>query len=825
MASSRKTALPDQADASGPQSAHHRSEFPSFSSLRWRKAWRDLWLHKLRSLLVILSIAVGIFAFGLILGARQTITQELRQKYMAVVPASATVHASAINEGMVETIRRMPQIAAAAGRLSTVVRFRNQEGEWHDLQLYALDAYENSQVNIIKPYLGAWPPADRDILIERDSLFLTGAELNNALLLETREGYQRSLTISGLVHDMNQLPAQITGIPYGYVSRDTLEWLGMSPDYNELQILVAGDRFNKAHITEVTEAVGDRLEKAGAYVYWKEVPEPGEHIVEEFLPTIIVLMTTLGLLALLLSAFLVINVITAVVTQQQKQIGIMKSIGARAGQITSVYLRMVLLLGVAALLLAIPLSAAGAHQFSRFIAGQLNFDLNELRPIPSVILLEVIAGLLIPILAALYPIRNGTRVTVREAIQEYGLEQGGVQQTPLDRGLAKLPVSRPLHISLRNTFRRKGRLARTLITMILGGAIFMSVITVRGSLFNTLEETLTSQGFDVQILLDRPYRQALIEQEAEQVPGIAALETWHLLQGILVHGQETDGDSVIVYALPPETNLFDPTIKQGRWLVPEDEAAIVVPISLAANEADIALGQDMTLRIAGEEREWTVTGTLEAFQPPITPASVYISQSYFEHQIGDYDRADLIRVRVDKAAGYSDRQVRRLLEGRLEAVGIEIRSVHTTSEDRAIFGERFDIITVILLLMAFLMAIVGALGLMGTMSINVLERKREIGVMRAVGASDSAVLRIFVVEGIIIGILSWIGGILVSQPMSWLMSRQIGMAFLDLPLHFRYNWLGPLYWLGIVLIISTFASLLPAYNAARLSVHETIAYE
>ena len=82
------------------------------------------------------------------------------------------------------------------------------------------------------------------------------------------------------------------------------------------------------------------------------------------------------------------------------------------------------------------------------------------------------------------------------------------------------------------------------------------------------------------------------------------------------------------------------------------------------------------------------------------------------------------------------------------------------------------------------MAIVGALGLMGTMSINVLERKREIGVMRAIGASDSAVLRIFVVEGVIIGLLSWMGGILISQPMSRLISRQVGMAFLELPLAF-----------------------------------------
>jgi putative ABC transport system permease protein len=825
MASSSKTTAADLSGAMSPQPTQRKRAAPSFSSLRWRKAWRDLWLHKLRSVLVILSIAIGIFAFGMILGARNTITNELPVHYMSVVPASATLHTSPINDSVVESIQRLPEIAVATGRQSTIVRFLNENGEWHNLQLFALEDYDNSGVNIVKPFLGAWPPGEKEILVERNSLYLTGANLDDELLIETSDGQQRSLKLSGLVHDMNQLPAQVTGIPYGYVNRDTLDWLGLSSNFNELQILVAEDRFNKAHVIQVAEEVRDKVEKAGVYVSWTEVPDPGKHLVEEFLPTIILLMTTLGLLALVLSAFLVINVITAVVTQQQKQIGIMKSIGAKAVQITSVYLRMVLLLGLAALLLAIPLSILGAHQFSRFIAGQLNFDLNELRPSGSVIALEIVAGLLIPILASLYPVRKGTRVTVREAIQDYGLQQERSHQTPIDKLLANLPLSRPLRISLRNTFRHKGRLARTLITLMLGGAIFMSVITVRASLFNTLEQTITSQGFDVQMQLDRPYRRERIEQVAEGVPGIAALETWRLQQGIMVYGDETDGDDVIVYALPPDTALYQPDIIAGRWLLPDDEAAIVVPTSLANDYEEVELGQEMTLRVAGQDIEWRVTGILETFQPPIAPPTVYVNQAYLEKKIGDYSRVDLIRILVDDAAGYGDTAVAQTLEDRLNAAGMEIRTTHTTSDDRDIFGERFNIITVILLIMAFLMAIVGALGLMGTMSINVLERKREIGVMRAIGASDGAVLRIFVVEGVIIGFLSWMGGILISQPMSRLISRQVGMAFLELPLDFQYNWLGPLYWLIIVLFISAVASLIPAYNAAQLSVRETIAYE
>jgi len=127
--------------------------------------------------------------------------------------------------------------------------------------------------------------------------------------------------------------------------------------------------------------------------------------------------------------------------------------------------------------------------------------------------------------------------------------------------------------------------------------------------------------------------------------------------------------------------------------------------------------------------------------------------------------------------------------------------------------------------MAVLIALVGGLGLMGTMSINVLERTREIGVMRAVGASDGAVLRVFVVEGLFIGLLSWLAGILLSLPISKLLSDVVGVSFLDEPLIYTFSLRGALLWLGLVLLLAGLASLLPAWNAARLTVREVLAYE
>jgi len=157
--------------------------------------------------------------------------------------------------------------------------------------------------------------------------------------------------------------------------------------------------------------------------------------------------------------------------------------------------------------------------------------------------------------------------------------------------------------------------------------------------------------------------------------------------------------------------------------------------------------------------------------------------------------------------------------------GLRVSSVETIASIRENIENQFLVIVIFLAIMAVLIAIVGGLGLMGTMSINVLERTREIGVMRAVGASDIAVLKIFLVEGLFIGLLSWLIGAILSLPISRLLSDMVGVAFMEAPLSYTFSAGGALLWLGIVLILAAVASFLPAWNASRLTVREVLAYE
>ena len=106
-----------------------------------------------------------------------------------------------------------------------------------------------------------------------------------------------------------------------------------------------------------------------------------------------------------------------------------------------------------------------------------------------------------------------------------------------------------------------------------------------------------------------------------------------------------------------------------------------------------------------------------------------------------------------------------------------------------------------------------------------LERTREIGVMRAIGASDGAVLRIVVVEGIIIGLLSWVIGGLLAFPVGAALSSAVGRILFQTALPYTFSATGVFTWLGIVVILAGIASFLPAWNASRLTVREVLAYE
>src|SRR3954452_15945055 len=373
---------------------------------RWRKVVRDLWSNKGRTVLVVLSITVGIFAVGTIASTRVMLSHDLSVDYAAINPSSAILFTAPFDDDLVRSVRRIDGVREAEGRFSVVLLFKTGPDQWSNLRLEAIDDFHDIRLDKVRPETGLWPPPTREVLIERAPIQLTDADVGDPLTLKLPDGRQREVRVAGLTHDLNKVPASFSGTPYGYITFDTLEWLGYPRSFNVLRVLVDGNAADKKHAQSVIDQVRNKVEQSGRTVRWMWIPPPDTFAADDILRPMIIVLGVLAFLSLFLSDFLVINTTSALLMQQVRQIGMMKSIGAGNGQIMRLYLGMVLIFGLLALSIAIPVSSLVASGITRYLAGLINFDFVGFRIPLQALALEIAVGLLVPLVAALYPIAS-----------------------------------------------------------------------------------------------------------------------------------------------------------------------------------------------------------------------------------------------------------------------------------------------------------------------------------------------------------------------------------------------------------------------------------
>jgi len=795
-------------------------------NIRWRKVFLDLLGNRTRTLLVVLAITVGVFAVGFVAGAQTILLRELARGYVASNVASATIYTQPFDEQFVNSVMRMPEVETAAGRRTVTVKVLLASGEEKRLVLTAVPDFTNMQLDKLFPVAGQWPPIEDGILMEQLSLSFIESDIGDTIRIELDDGIEKNINILGSVHDANVPRAEITNRAFGYVTQSTLDALGLDDSFTELRYRVAENSHDKAHINDITELIEDKLEKSGRQVFFTNTPKPGEHWAQGIIETLVLLFTIFGFLILGLAGFLVINTITALITQQIQQIGIMKLVGGRRPQIMGMYFVMVLAYGVAALLIGVPVSIFMARWVVNFATDLLNVRVISSVIPANVVLMQVSVGLLVPLLAALWPVIQGVQITTHRALNNLGLQSGSVSQHLTDRLMTFLqrwmPIQRPLIISFRNTVRKKGRLALTLLTLIMGTALFIAVLSVRDSVELTIENFLRYHQYDVSLALERPYRTIQLTNLIEDVEGVTAVEGRITTNVRRIYADDSIGGTIPLTAAPADSTLMAPELEAGRWLLPEDTNAIVVNTDLMDDEPDLSLGDEILLNIDGRELNWQIVGVVRG---SASGAAVFVEYNYFAKIARKTGQATTLKIITQQHESQYQSEMVDKLETHLEKNGIRVSSTQTTENIRETTTYRFNIIVGFLVLMAVLLAVVGGLGLTTTMSINVLERIREIGVLRAIGASDHAVRQIVLAEGVFIGLLSWFVGSFLSLPIGQLLSQQVGMALLGFPLSFRFALEGMFMWLLIILLLAIIASLGPARNASRLTIREVLSYE
>ena len=793
---------------------------------RWRKVLADLSDNKMRTLMVVASIAVGAFAVGTITTAYAILSEDINASFASAHPANIEIVTDPFEDDFIRSVEKVPGVADAEGRHILGVRASLDGETWQSLDLVAYEDFEKPNINLLAPLEGASIPDSRQLLIGRDRFKETGFQVGDVLQIQLPDDTIRTMPVVGIVRDQTTGVGDFMAPPLGYIAFDPLEWLGRGSYYNRLHVTVSGDSNDEEVITGVSDAVKDKIEKNGLQVYQTRTNKTNEHPMASTVLAVIGVLGALGLLIMLLSSSLIVNTLNALLSQHLRQIGVMKLVGARSLQILGMYLILILSYGIIALIIAVPLGVLAGNGLANFLADFLKAKVQEFRVVPVAILLQVLIALIVPLVAGFVPVNSGSKTTVRRAISNNGPGQQAAASRRLDRlGNWFSWLSRPVLLSIRNTFRRQGRLALTLFTLTIGGAIFIAVFNVRASMEQFMDQLGQHFRADITLNFAQPYRFSRVEQAVYQVPGVEHIEGWAAANADILGPDDKVEEDIHILAPPANSSLLDPEIVAGRWLVPADQKALTVSDSIWDLYPDLQPGDTLRLNVQGRwEDDWMVVGVFR-FSTPLGDTLAYANYDMISDLFNTPDKASSYRVVTELHTLEGQEQVGKRLDQHLRAQGFHLHDVEVGEVTREQNSQGINILVIFLLIMALLTATVGSIGLTGTMGMNVLERTREIGVMRAIGAVDLAIIKLVVVEGVLIGLISWFLAVIFSFPISYLLLSIISKAMINSPMPLAFTLLGFAIWLVVVVALSVIASMLPARNAARLTIREVLAYE
>jgi len=799
----------------------------------YRKIWADIWSNKTRTLQVALVVALGAFGIGLVVGGRNLIVDAVNADWQRVdAPAINLLVDPPMTDAQLNALKNIDGVVEVEGLVSTVIEWRaSPEDEWQSAFLNARPDYLDQKMSKEFLVTGEWPTRD-DFAISQGTDTYFGINVGDTVEVRINER-DRPVRIVGLIKSLRSAPF-FTGNPDFFTTRARFEELVGSANYNTIQISVG--EFDRERAEAVDVAIEERLDKLGIdsrganQPLGNRVAPPDVQPASTLLDALFAIMGLVGGVIIFLGLFLVFNSVSAIIAQQVDQIGVMKAIGARNGQILRGYLLLIFVYGFLATLISVPLAALAANGLKAFFLDFTNTTNPGFRIDPVATGIQVAVALLAPLLAALAPIVRGVRITVREAISNVGITgNSGL----LDRLVAQVKgVPYSVLLTIGNTFRNVQRVLLIQVTLIGSGLIFMIIMGVADSTQFTFVEQLKSiHNYQVAVAFSQPQRTRSIEEQALAQPNVRAVEMWTTAALTARPSSQaeptSDDEQALVLGVPAQTAVYRPQLERGRWLKPDDVNAVVVH-KVLAEKVGVDVGDPLILTRDGDrDSTWQVVGILF---DPVTNDSVHVPRDALARFLGEANKANALWVQTATADAELSKEMALLLENYFEEQGVNIapdtifggNTIDDISDGKLF---TYNLLVQLLAIMAVVIAAVGGIGLSGVLTLSVLERTREIGVMRAIGASSRQITWLFIGEGLLLGTLSWVIALPFSIPLAYALTTQLLTTILNEEILYRFTPLGPMLWLVIISLLAMLASWFPARNATQVSVRQSLAYQ
>ncbi len=774
-------------------------------SVLWHKAWRDLRVRPARSLLTLVGILIGVAGVVAVVMTGRNLAWAQRQAYQHHSQADLTIWVWNAGESDVRALEALPGVAAAERRAVAYTQWR-AGNRWLDIQLEGIERFEDIRVNQMSLLEGHFPGRG-EIALEGTARDLAPLRIGQQIEVRGPAGEILHLTVSGFTRTPYYPAASILRFTVGYVPAATVRpFLGTRGDNRLLIRLEAPDQREETGV-QIRELLDRRR-----LPYWSlQAHDPETFTGHRELQTLLRLMTALSILGVVISAFLVMNTLAAIVAEEVREIGILQALGATRWQILQVYFRAGLtyaLVGTPPGLLA---GHLGGQWLTSYLGYLLNVDVGRFALDPMATGLGVLVGLGVTVPAALFPAWRGSRVTVRQATTGYG-----IRAEPGQGFLSRWPLPPLWAFPLRNLARRPIRSLTTLLVVAVAVAAFLSSRITLASLERSISTLFDVYAADAWVWFDAPVGDGFAA-ELRTVPGVEAAEGWNISYCIL------GGERVRLWGLPPQTTLYRYDLVAGRWFLPGEKGTAVLSLDLAQRQG-YGVGDVVELEIGGQIFRLGAVGIVQdeaIFGLGDAPlGKVFLPLKVVQRIYGMGDLVSFFALKME-------RDDRDYLNGVLAGIEHKFRTLHPTTEamyvgyDQAREGTR--IVGGLLNAMVAIVGGVGMVGILNTQTLNVLERRREIGVLRTLGAQWTHLRRFFLLEGVILGTLGFFLGL----PAGWALAQGlVGIISATLiTLRFTLLPIDVMWSLFLALLLSTLAGVLPALAAAQLRPVEVLRYE
>lgn len=790
------------------------------------KVWRDLWLNKGRTLMVIMSISVGVMAVGMVVSSNILVTRQMGDTHIESNPSHALLYlAGVVDEDTISSLERIPSVKGVEGYSNSYIKWKTTlDGKWEDGSIISYAELENQTYDKMTLKDGAWPESKFIGVEEVHIQSFNAPEIGGTVYFEINE-HPRAYTVNGILRNPWVFPAPMSENAAFYVTQNDFAKIAGYYGFDTLQITVP--EYSKENVEFAIDEINDKLEFQGMSIAFSEILHPEEHFLQEIVSGVGLVLTVMAIASLGLSVMLVINTINALIAQQIPQIGIMKTIGSTRRQITILYMSAIFIYGLLSLVIAVPIGAYAGNALAKWMLNLLNVPATPFEILPNVLLLQIFIGLITPLVAGIFPILKGVAIPAAQAISQTGIGRGQYGYRLIDRltsGIRGIPILAAL--ALRNTFRRPGRVALTLLTLTISGAFFIMVSSTQYSFVKTIDTIFDGFGNEVQIEFEQDQRIEEVIPLIESRPNVKNAEMWVFrIADAKVPGTSGPGSEyeVFVRGVPSKSPIFKPKLTAGRTLDPADARAILLNQKLAG-KMGVGIGDEIVIDLpdAGESN-WTIVGLVFDLGGR-DQNTAFADIDTLNRTLNNVGKSAVVMIQGTE----QNLEIQQAIEADMieffDAKGMTIDSSAVATEERNNAAAQFGILTNLLMMMTVMMAIVGSMGLSGTLSINVIERRREIGVMRAVGASSKDVGIVFTGEGLMLGLTSWLFAVPIGLGVGPTFVKALG-SVIDFPAEYHPAINSVWIWFGIVVVLSIVASWIPARRATQISVNESLAYE